>query len=200
MRVGIGAAVIVLILALVSLGYLLYGYIDTSEKLNIAQQEIVKIRQENQELQEMLNTANTEIETLKSQKAELEQQILVQQEQVRQLEEQNRILEEQNNALEQQKQALDKENTELKAQIIAGKTEVPIVPKTTQKITNSLSPALFVPILPIAIVATYAATRQRLKNSIQKNQGTRVNNTEGRNMVMLSDNELKEVIQMRRGQ
>lgn len=200
MRAGIGSALIVLFFALIILGFLLSDTIDTHQELNAAQEEIVKVQRSNQELQEQLNTAVTDNETLKARNIELEQQNLAWQEQVRQLEEQNRTLEEQKNALEQQRQALDKENTELKAQIIAGQTEVPIVTKPSQKITNPLSPALFVPILPIVVAATYVATRQRSKNSAQKNQGTRVNNTEGSNMVRLSDDELKEVIKMRRGQ
>ena len=179
MHTGIGSALIMLFFALIILGFVLSDTIDTHQELNAA-------REENK--------------TLKAQKIELEQQNLVWQEQVRQLEEQNRILEKQNNALEQRRKELDEENTDLKEQTCAAQTGNPIISKLPQKITNPLGPVLFIPILPIAVAATYAATRHRSKNAAQKNQGTYVNNMERGTMVRLSDDELKEVIKMRRGQ
>ena len=76
MRVGIGSAVIVLIVALVSLGFLLSDNIDTHQELNATSQKAGKLENENQALQKQLNSAVTDNEALKTQNAELEQQIL----------------------------------------------------------------------------------------------------------------------------
>lgn len=192
MRVGIGSAVIVLIIALVSLGFLLSDTINTHQELRAVSQEAAQVQQENQNLREQLNVVNKNNEALNARNSELEQQTLSLQKQIQQLQEQN-------NALEQQKQVLEKKVSDLEGQIITLQSTSSIDTTMPMKIPSALSLALFVPFLPIAIAATYVVTRQRAKGSTQTNQGTRLNNAERGNMVRLSDDEMKTIIKMRRG-
>ena len=200
MRIGIGSAVIVLIIALVSLGFLLSNNIDTHQELNAINQRAGKLEKENQTLQGQLNSVINDNASLKKHNAELEQQILARQGQVRQLEEQKRTLEEQKNTLEQQNQILEENNTTLEMQIVTMQSASSNNIESPRKTTSPLVPAFLAPFLPITVAATYVVARQRTKNSIQKNQETHLNNTQRGNMVKLSDDELKEVIKMRRGQ
>ena len=200
MRAGIGTAVIVLIAVLGGFGYLLYGYIDTSKELNIVNQQIAHLQQQNTALQEILNTANSDIEALNAQNNELEQQVLSWQEQVRQLEEQKQTLKEQKVALEQQKQTLEEKVANWEKQVIAVPSASANNAGLPKKTTNPLGLAFLVPVLPVTVVATYVVARQRTKNSIQKNQETHLNIMQRGNMVRLSDDEMKEIIKVRRGQ
>lgn len=183
MRVGMGSAVIVLIIALVSLGFLLSDDIDTHQELTATSQRAAKLEKENQTLQEQLNIAYSKIEELNTQIRELAQQILYFQDQARQVQEQNRTLQERNAELE-------KQIIEISSEKIAG---------VHQPITD---PNLmgFVLLFPVAITATYIITRYQVKAIFQKTQRTRLNNMERGTMVKLSEDEMKEVIKMRRGQ
>ena len=200
MRTGIGSALIVLFFALIILGFLLSDTIDTHQELNAAREEIVKVQRSNQELQEQLNKVINDNKSLTNRNAELEQQILAWQEQVSQLEEQKQTLEEQKNTLEKQNQILDENIADLERQVITMQSASSNNIESPKKATNPLTPTFLVPFLPVTVAATYVVARQRTKNSIQKNQETRLNNTQGGNMVRLSDNEMKEIIRIRRGQ
>lgn len=199
MRVGIGSAVIVLIVVLIGSGYLLYGYSDTTKELNNISEKAAQLEQENQVLREQVDSANAEIENLNAQVNDLKQQILSWQEQTQQLKEQNQTLQGQNATLVQQKKTLEERIAVLDGKILTIQSTNSMDTETPKKITYPLDFPLLVPFLPIAVVATYVVARQRTKNSIQTNQGTRLNNTERGNMVKLSDDEMKAVIKMRRG-
>lgn len=185
MRIGIGAPVIVLIVALVSLGYLLYGYIDTSEKLNIVNEKATKLEEENQVLREHVNEANITIENLNGQIGDLEQQVNLMQNQARQLEDQLRAVKERNAVLEEQSNT-----TCLPANTIDAK----LPPSASKPLT------MLIPTLPLAVVATFVVVRRQMKSSPYSPQQSRLNNMEEGIMVKLSEDEMKKILKMRRGQ
>jgi chromosome segregation ATPase len=200
MRIGFGSVLIVLIVVVGGFGYLLYGYLDTSEELKILQQQIIQLQQQNKTLQELLNEANANIDSLNVQNDGLEQQILSCQEQARQLQEQKQVLEEQMNAADIRRQDLEKAMIALQEQLIAKQSSNTIENGLPKKNSNPYGSTLLLPFVPVAVVTTYIFTRQRMKSSIQKNQRKLLNNMQGGSLVKLSDEELKTVIKMRRGQ
>lgn len=173
----IGSAITFLLFALIALGFLLSDNINTRE-------ELVQIRQQNQQLSQELLTLQAERDAANESLAksgqkidELTRQNLAQQEQIQSLSEENASLKEQNSVLQSQTEALKFFN--------ALRSSFP----------RSLSLALFLPIIPASMAATYVViryTRDRTQRKTAKVKNQR--NTS----VQLTDDEVKEIIRIRR--
>ena len=143
----IGSAITFLLLALIALGYLLSDNINTRE-------ELVQIRQQNQQLsQEVLaiqaerDAANESLAKSEQKITELTRQNLAQQEQIRNLSEENANLKEQNSVLQGQTEALKFFNS------------------LRSSFSRSLSLALLLPIIPVSMAATYVIVRYNKNHS-----------------------------------
>jgi len=205
MRLGIGTALIVLFGALIGLGYLLGDYFDISKELNEYKQKAAQLELENQDLKDQINRAIQEVESLKAQVSDLGQQLLYWQEQVRQSEEQKQAIEEQIKIKEAETQALQDRIIELETLKKTWEEQTYVTPsmKSARAILPANTSTLFgmlAPILSIDIAVIYIFTRWQSKIFSRKHQESRLNNMQRGILVKLSDNEMKEIIKMRRTQ
>lgn len=161
-------------LAFVALGYLL------SDNLNI-REELVNIQKYNEQMVNDISAAESErdaaIESLaKSEQtvAELKKENLAQQEQIQNLQQENTILKEQNTYLQNQSKATNAISS-LRNNIL----------------TNRFEMLFLLPIIPATMAATYVMTTYTKRKSKQPK-------TNRKTLVKLTDEEVKEIIKIRR--
>lgn len=172
----IGSAVTFLFLALVALGFLLSNSINMYEELN-------EVRQENRQLVQQVSALKAERDALAEEfiasehKAEeLAYQLSVRQEQIKHLEEENISLKRQISVLQNQSEALR------------------LVNRFWSSIPSSLSLALLLPIIPVTMAASYVLVRYNKKHI----QSQKSKNRQRKTLVQLTDDEVKEIIRLRR--
>jgi hypothetical protein len=173
----IGSAITFLLLALVALGYLLSDNINTREELFHIRQQIQELSQENLALRAERDAAIEGFVVSEQKVEELTRQNLVQQEQISRLNEENQYLKEQNAVLQGQSEVLKFVNSFRSA------------------FPRSLSPALLLPIIPISMAASYVVVRYNRKHS---RQGSIDKKSRRKTLVQLTDDEVKEIIRLRR--
>ncbi len=181
----IGSAITFLLLALIALGYLLSENVNALKELGQLRQQIAQLINEREAFQERLNIANTKITELSRQFEQLMPYILSLQKQVRQLQEENQTLKNQNAYLQQQ--------------IAQMNTRVPLSDYLTTALSSPLSLAIFLPVIPLSAVATYVLVRPQKHTNKRKN--LEVHSTAGQRMIraQLTEEEMKQIIKMRRG-
>jgi septal ring factor EnvC (AmiA/AmiB activator) len=174
---------IFLFVVFIGFGFLLSDYLHAQKDLAVLQAQVEQVTKEKESLQKQLEGASTTIAELNQTVDQLEQQVADYKEKVRQLEITNKTLDEKSLALQQK-------TDQLSAWINLTETL-----KTTIK--SSLNLAIFLPVIPISLVATYKLV-QRNKNSPQRNNISR--SSRPSTSVQLTDHELREIIRMRRTQ
>lgn len=173
----IGSAITFLLLALIALGFLLSDSINTREELVQIQQQNQQLSQELQTMQVERDAANESLAKSEQKINELTQQNLAQQEQIRNLIEENANLKEQNSALQSQTEALK------------------LFSSLRSTFPRSLSLALLLPVIPVSMAATYVIVRYN-KNHAQRK--TTKDKSQRKTAVQLTDDEVKEIIRIRR--
>lgn len=173
----IGSAVIFLFVAFIALGYLL------SNNMNMYE-ELIQIKQQNEVLSQEKLTIQAELDVLRTQNAEneklvadLTQKDLYQRQQIQILSEENFRLNEQNTILQKQTESLKLLNSLL------------------DSLPRELSLAIFLPLIPASMAATYIIVRYKRNYTHSKNTNAKKQRT---TPVQLTDEEVKTIIRMRR--
>ncbi len=172
----IGSAITFLFFALITLGFLLSDNFNTRKELVQIRQQNQQLSQEIQAIQADRDAANESLAKSEQKLTELTRQSLVQQEQIQQL---------------------SKENTDLKKQIsvLQSQTEaLKFLNSLRSSFPRSLSLALFLPVIPVSMAATYVIVRYT-KNHDQQ---TMKKKAQRKTLVQLTDKEVKEIIRVRR--
>ena len=181
----IGSILAVLLIVLIGSGFLLSNNLHIQHDLNIAKQQLEQINGEKGALQEQLNVAKVQLAESGQKVEQLLSQIQSLQNQVRQLQEENKILKDQNAQLRQQ-------NLQLHAL-------VPLSAYLVAALSSPLSLAIFLPIIPISAVATYVLVRSRKQIDQRKKKGVRPTGGQRTIWVQLTEEEVNQVIKIRRG-
>ena len=172
-----GSAIIFLLLIPIALGFLISDNFNTREELAQIQQKNQQLSQELLAVQAERDVANEGLVKSEQKISELTQQNLAQQEQIRNLSEESANLKEQNAFLQKQTEALKFFNSFL-----------PSLPK-------ALSLAIFLPIIPVSMAATYVVVRY---NKNHKQHKIHKDKSQRKTSVQLTDDEVKEIIRIRR--
>lgn len=172
----IGSAVIFLFLALVALGFLLSNSISMY-------QELGEVKNENQRLVQQISALQTERDALV-------EELTASEHQVEYLKNQLALRQEQSRRLEEENIHLRRKNSTLQSQIEA----IGLVNKAWSSIPSSLNLMLLLPILPITAAASYVLVRY----SKTRNQAQKVRDQRLKTLVQLTDDEVKEIIRIRR--
>lgn len=172
----IGSAVTFLFLALVALGFLLSNNMNMYDELG-------EVKRENQRLIQQVSALQTERDVLAEKLIASEHQI--------------EGLADQLVAQQEQFEHLEEENFSLKRQISAIQSQsevVRIYNRILSSIPSSLSLALLLPIVPITAAASYVLVRYKRKHDrVQANR-----QSQRKTLVQLTDDEVKEIVRLRR--
>jgi len=179
----IATVLLFMIISWVCLGYLLSDNINTHRGLAQVQQQVNQAAKDNKTIQDQLSKAISEKNDLKQRNYQLIQQNTELQEQVKQSQRENQDLKNKNSNLQGQLDVLKKYN------LVAG--------RLTEFFPQSLIRAIFVPILPASLAATYAfykfTQRYRCRNSSQENKRWQIIS------IRVTEAEMQQIVKMRRG-
>jgi TolA-binding protein len=180
----IGSAITFLLLALIALGFLLSDNINTHVDLVNVERQLEQTTKEKEAIQKQLDAANAKVTEFNIQVEQLVLQVNSLQGQVRQLQDANQTLTDQNTQLQQQVAQLN---------ILA-----PLTESITTALSSPLSLAIFLPVVPMSMAATYVLART--KKQINQRKDQEVPPTSRRTIsAQLTEEEMKHLITMRRG-
>ena len=180
----IGSAIAFLLLALISLGYLLSENINTHQELNRIRQLNSQLAQEKAAIEEQLNKVTSEVNDLKQQNEVLSQEKLVLEGQIKQVQNEYSFVKEQNTQLQGQIDKMNKVNS--------------IIEDLMGFRSNSLLLAFVIPILPISFGTSLLIYRYRkLHDRSPKMNADKSNSVFP---IQVTKDEMKRIRQMRRHQ
>jgi hypothetical protein len=177
-----GTFLIIMIAVFIGTGYLLSDSINTHKDLLDAKQQIDDLLRERHVIQSQLDVANSQVATLIAQNDEFKRQIFLLYDQIAQAQEEHLLIKNQNARLRSQLDRMKKIN-QLSERILMLFSQSPKL-------------ALFIPILPASLAATFVLYRYRQRRIAGRNNWqTQSNRTEN---VKLTEEEWKTIINIRR--
>ncbi len=180
----IGSVLIFLVMTWIGLGFLLSDDMNTHQAVSQMQQQADQAIQDRKAVQDQLNRANVELNTCKTDNEHLTQQDSMLQEQVKGSLNENQILKSQNVDLHNKLDEIKKINS-----FIEDLVAIP---------PQSMLLAIFVPILPVSLVASLVVYRHSRRCSGTK--PGRANKPERIVSINITEEEMKQIVKMRRGQ
>lgn len=169
---------LLLFVVMIGFGFLLSDNIHTRDEMAQMQQANSQLSSEKEALQTQLDTALANLAQSEQTLNELRQQSLLKEETIRQLDQQVAVQKQQIADLQRKVDALQ------------------IITPIKSSLPDALSLIFFLPVIPVSIAATYILVRFKDKHAPQEN----LNKAQRRTGVQLTDNEIKEVIKLRRKQ
>jgi cell division protein FtsB len=180
----IGSVFFLMLLVLVGFGYLLSDNINTRKDLDAAKEQVAQTQKELKSIREMYDSINTENAQLKDRVAYLAQENILLQDQVSSLQEENL--------------AINDQNAQLHDDVDFLKAAAPLIAKLMMPHLKSMILAIFIPIIPISLGTVYVLVRYNVKTSTRKKRNNSAT-TQRSVQVKLTEEEMKQVINMRRG-
>ena len=165
MRTGIGTAMIILIIALVGLGYSIYGYIDTSEQLDVMSQR------GRTAYRWKIRPCKSKSIVLMWKSDNLNAQVSDPTQQVQQSKEENRTLGEKNDELAGENSTSKERNLALEEQINQMNSRNTIDAGLLDTNSAPASLGLIILALPVAVGTTYLVARRQAMSSIPEELG-----------------------------
>jgi ATP-dependent Zn protease len=180
----IGSVLIFLVMTWIGLGFLLSDDLNTHQTVGQIQQQAEQAIQDRKTMQDQLNQANVELNTCKTDNDHLTQQNSVLQEQVKGSQNENQNLKSQNADLQNKLDEIKKIDS-----FIEDLVAIP---------PESMLLAIFAPILPVSLVASFVVYRHSRRSSGRK--PGRASKPERTMSINITEEEMRRIVKMRRGQ
>ena len=182
-KMRIGSLFVFVVVTWICLGFLLSDDFKAHETLSQVQVQLDQATQDKKALQDKLNMANTKLSDLQQQYDQLSQK--------------NAILQGQVTEFQGENKNLKSQNIDLQGQLDAAKKVNSLVGDLMGNPAQSLLLAIFVPVLPVSLVASFVGYRYSRRHGGRKPaQDNKSNRTMS---INVKEEEMQQIVKMRRG-
>jgi hypothetical protein len=179
----IASVLVFMVISWIGLGYLLSDNINTHQTLAQVQQQVNQAVKDKNAIQDQLSKVNSDKNLLENQNDQFTQQIIMLQRQMKQLKNENQDLKDINSGMQKQLEETKNPNSQIGS--LGG-----ILPQ-------SLMLAIFIPIFPVTLVASFAvyqfSRRHGGRKPSQENKPWRIAS------IDVTKAEMQQIVKMRRG-